>query len=240
MSFGKKGGAQRAGKILIGAVLVLFLVLGILPLGHDALVMLERRYPPFDAQKAGPVAGIILLGGAVETSGVVLDHIPQSNDNADRIVEFIRLARLYPQARLLFTGGTAQILGRGPSEADLIAPMFEILGLEGRQILYEKRSRNTYENALFSKDLVKPAPGERWILVTSAFHMPRSVAVFESAGWPVIPAPSDFKTDGALIVFPRDFDVLASMRESEIALKEIIGFGAYLASGKISFPAPKS
>ncbi len=237
--FGKKRCLQRAGKILIGAAVVIFLVLGVFPLGHDALVMLERHYPPFDEQKRGQVAGIILLGGAVETSGIVLHHIPQSNDNADRIVEFIRLARLYPQARLLFTGGTAQILGRGPSEADLIAPMFEILGLGGRQILYEKRSRNTYENAVFSRDLVKPAPGEKWILVTSAFHMPRSVAVFESAGWQVIPAPSDFKTEGTLIFFPRDFDVLTSMKESEIALKEIIGFGAYLASGKISFPVAK-
>lgn len=227
------------GRVLIGAGVVLLLGLGVLPIGHDALVLLETRYPPFDAKTAGKVDGIILLGGAVETRIPAVNGLPELNDNADRIAEFVRIARLYPQARLVFTGGSAEITGGGPPEADLIAPLLETLGLGGREVLYERLSRNTYENALFTKDLVKSVAGEHWILVTSAFHMPRSIAVFESAGWSVIPAPSDFRTDGKIIILPRRFDVLHAMEESGIALKEIIGLVAYVTTGKISSLTPE-
>lgn len=229
---------RRAGKFLIGSGIVLLLGFGVMPLGHDTLVLLEARYPPLDTKRAGSVDGIILLGGAVETRIPAINGLPEINDNADRITEFVRLARLHPQARLVFTGGSAEITGGGgPPEADLIAPLLETLGLGGRGIVYERQSRNTYENVILSRDLVKPKAGERWILVTSAFHMPRSVAVFESAGWPVIPAPSDFRTDGKIIILPRRFDVLRAMEESGIAIKELIGFVAYSLSGKISSPA---
>lgn len=228
---------RRVGKFLAGSALVLLLGFGVMPLGHDVLVLLETRYQPFE--KAEKIDGIILLGGAVETRIPVINGLPEINDNADRIIEFVRLAQFYPQARLVFTGGSAEITGGGPPEADLIAPLLKTLGLGGREIIYEKRSRNTYENAILSRDLVKPKAGERWILVTSAFHMPRSVAVFESAGWTVVPAPADFRTDGKIIILPRRFDVLRAMEESGIAIKELIGFVAYSLSGKISSPVPE-
>lgn len=232
-------GLRRAGKFLTYAGFALLLGLGVLPIGHDALVLLETRYPPLDTKTVEKIDGIILLGGAVETRIPTVNGLPEVNDNANRIVEFVRLARLYPRARLVFTGGSAEIVGGGPPEADLIAPLLKTLGLGGRDVTYERSSRNTYENAVFTRALVKPGAGERWILVTSAYHMPRSVAVFESAGWRVVPAPSDFRTDGKIIVLPRRFDVSRAMEESGIAIKELIGLAAYAATGKISSLTPE-
>lgn len=229
--------ARRIGRLLLFLGIAVFALFGVLPLGHNLLVLLESLYPPFEAKAGEKVEGILLLGGAVETRIDPVHGLPQLNDHADRIVEFVRLARLYPDARLLVSGGTAEVTGAGPSEAALMAPLLETLGLEDRAVLYEKASRNTYENAILSKRLVKSQSGARWILVTSAFHMPRSVAVFESADWSVVAAPADYKTNGRFEIIPRRLDVLRAMEESTVAIKEIIGLAAYRMSGKISSPA---
>lgn len=110
------------------------------------------------------------------------------------MVAFLALARRYPQARLVFTGGNANLLMKNGTEADVARMLFEELGIGSRRVLFERRSRNTRENALFTRELVRPAAGRRWLLVTSAADIPRAVGSFRAVGWPVIAAPVDYHT----------------------------------------------
>ncbi len=223
---------RRAGWGLVLSVLGFLILFGVFPLGQSLLMGLETQYPPLSTPPPR-VDGIILLGGAVETALPRPQALPQLNDHADRIVEFARLARLYPHARLVFTGGTADIAQTGAREADLLPPLLTLLGVPPERMIYERKSRNTYENAVFSKEIVRPEPEEVWLLVTSGFHMPRSMAVFQGVGWPMVAAPADFKTDGRIHLLPDRFDVAGNLSDFSTALREIIGIAAYAASGKI-------
>ena len=102
----------------------------------------------------------------------------------------------YPNARIVFTGGSANLISNDAKEADYAAEIFESLGIPKSRLIMERASRNTYENAEFTKELVAPKPGERWLLVTSAFHMPRSIGLFRKAGFAVEAYPVDWRVGG--------------------------------------------
>src|SRR5690606_5333929 len=140
--------------------------------GPALLSWWEHKYQP-PRELPARVSGIIVLGGAIETHLSAATGQINMNDAIDRMICFNSLAQKYPAARLVFTGGSGDILNPEPREADIAAAYFDATGLKNREILYEKDSRNTYENAEFSKELVNPANGQNWILLTSAFHMPR-------------------------------------------------------------------
>ena len=106
------------------------------------------------------------------------------------------LARRFPNARVVFSGGSANLISNDAREADFAGAIFESLGVDKSRLIMERESRNTQENAEFSKALVKPKEGERWVLVTSAFHMPRSVGLFRKAGFAVEPYPVDWRVGG--------------------------------------------
>ncbi len=96
------------------------------------------------------------------------------NDAGERQIAMAALARRYPQSRLVFTGGSGNLGGGSPSESEIVGATRDQMGLPRTRLILEDRSRNTRENAAFTADMVKPKPGERWLLVTSAWHMPRS------------------------------------------------------------------
>ena len=104
----------------------------------------------------------------------------------------------------------------------------------------ERRSRNTQENAEFSKALVNPKDGERWLLVTSAYHMPRSVGLFRKAGFAVEPYPVDWRVGGASDLLRFAPVAAEGLERTDIAMREWIGLTAYWASGRIDqwFPGP--
>lgn len=108
------------------------------------------------------------------------------------------LARRYPQARLVFTGGSGNLGGGSPSESEIVGRYADPMGLPRTRLILEDRSRNTRENAAFTADMVKPKPGERWLLVTSAWHMPRAIGCFRQAGFAVIAYPVDYRTGGGV------------------------------------------
>ena len=216
------------------AVLIL---LAFSPLPRALIRPLEDRFPQQDAAK-GPVTGIVVLGGAVGMArgDVVL------NASASRMTKAVELARLHPQAKLVFTGGAANLVSAVHyTEADGARRLFEGLGLDPARLVMEDKSRNTWENAAFTRRLVDPKPGERWLLVTSAWHMPRSIGVFRKAGFPVEAFPVDYWSRGE----PDDFLRLYSRapRALEIAdngLKEWVGLLAYRLAGYSDelFPGP--
>src|SRR5262249_4377809 len=140
--------------------------------------------------------GLVVLGGAVTPDVSALRNEVALNEAAERMTVAVELVRKYPQARLLFSGGNGELFASGATEAEVALRLFESLGVPRERILLEDRSRNTVENAVFSKSIVNPQPGERWVLVTSAYHMPRAVGVFRKAGFAVEAFPVDYRTRG--------------------------------------------
>jgi uncharacterized SAM-binding protein YcdF (DUF218 family) len=150
------------------------------------------------------------------------------------------LARRYPVARIVFSGGSGRLIYEGATEAELAARLFASFGIAKERIVLEDQSRDTEENARFTKALLQPKPGERWLLVTSAHHMPRSIGVFRAAGFPVEAYPVDYRTRGAIDV-ARPFATLGDgLRRTDTAAREWVGLLIYRATARTTelFPAP--
>ena len=220
-----------------GAFALLLMAYG--PIGHFLAAPLEARFPPPEGEMPAP-DGIIVLGGTIDEKLSAERDRPVMVDAAERLTAPIALRRKFPDAKIVFTGGTAALRGSAHSEADGVKRFWRDMGLDRGDILYESRSRNTHENAIFTRELAQPKPGERWLLVTSAIHMPRSIGIFRKAGFDVIPYPVDFRTNGDVsrIVFPR-FPTKA-LGLVEFAAHEWAGLVAYRLTGKTDefFPAP--
>lgn len=227
------------GRRLLITTVVLFALIGFSPLGNLLLYSLESRFPPWDAARGAP-DGIIVLGGSIDPDLSVAHGTPVVQAAADRIIAAAALARKYPNARVVFTGGNPYLISNDAREADYAAAIFEGLGIEKSRLIMERRSRNTSENAQFTKALVVPKPGERWLLVTSAFHMPRSVGLFRKAGFAVEPFPVDWRAEGRLFGFAA---VAADgLGKTDIAMREWMGLIAYRMTGKIDelLPGPEA
>src|SRR3954466_6673369 len=229
----------RAGRRLAVITLVLLVIAGWSPLGNALILPLEERFPPWDASRGAP-AGIICLGGAVDTVVSPARGEVALNEAAERMTAVAELARRFPQARIVFSGGSGRIIFDGVSEASLAARLFESFGIARERIVLESESRDTLENARFTKALVKPRPGERWLLVTSAHHMPRSVGLFRAEGFPVEAFPVDYRTRGAIDLL-RPFSTLGDgLRRTDTAMREWVGLVVYRLAGRTNelFPAP--
>ena len=227
------------GRMLVTASIVLLAICGFSPLGNMLLYPLEARFPPWDNTRGAP-DGILVLGGSIEPELSAAHGVTVFKGSVDRIVTAAALAHRYPKARIVFSGGSANLVADDSAkEADYAVSVFERLGIAKDRLTMERRSRNTQENAEFSKTLVVPKAGERWLLVTSAYHMPRSVGVFRKAGFAVEPYPADWRTGrGQLLTF----STFASegLDHADTALREWMGLAAYRISGKTDalFPGP--
>src|ERR1700704_3743516 len=169
----------RAGRRLAVTALILFVIAGLSPFGNAIILPLEERFPPWDASRGAPT-GIISLGGALDTVVSTARGEVALNEAAERMTAMAELARRFPNARIVFTGGSGHLIYDGVTEAALAARLFESFGIAKERIVLEDKSRDTNENARFTKELLQPKPNERWLLVTSAHHMPRSVGVFRA------------------------------------------------------------
>jgi uncharacterized SAM-binding protein YcdF (DUF218 family) len=185
----------RLGRRAIVVGVLLLLIVGVSPIGTALLIPLENRFPPW-RETQGPPAGIIVLGGVINTYlSSVRDEVSLGGA-ANRMVAAVELYRRYPQARILFAGGNANVIVKGPSESGFAVRLFEDLGVPNDHIAVDSVSRNTEENAVNARKIADPKPGERWLLVTSALHMPRAIGLFRAAGFPVEPYPVDWRTGG--------------------------------------------
>ncbi|MFS8037993.1 YdcF family protein [Xanthobacter sp. AM11] len=235
--------ALRARRLGIGLLLLTFagwVVLGFSPAGNHLLSPLEERFPLFkdDGQ---PVTGIIMLGGAEVPSVGLARGVPAFADAGERAIAFGALARRYPNARLVFTGGSSALFPNGPAlEAQMIRQTLGDLAIAPERVTFEENSRNTAENAAFSRNLLHPRPEERWLLLTSAFHMPRAMGAFRKAGFPVTAYPVDFRTVGPDALDDPFSRAASGLDMTDVAVKEWVGLIAYYLSGKTEalFPAP--
>lgn len=232
---------RRTGTRLIALGAAGYFVAGILPLSNLLILPLEQRFaavppPAADAK----IAGIILLGGFEDgwvskgRGGLAL------NEAAERLTEGVRLAIKHPEAKIVFTGGVGGLISGGTDAATPIGQLLQDWGIPPERIVLEKTSRNTLENAIFTRDLVSPAPDDRWLLVTSAYHMPRAMGVFRHAGFNVEPYPVDYRTHGTQDL-KRLFETVGDgVKRTDSVVKEWVGLLAYRLAGHTDdlFPGP--
>jgi uncharacterized SAM-binding protein YcdF (DUF218 family) len=229
----------RAGRRVMVASLIALATLGLSPLGNALIIPLEQRFPPWH-ETGGPPDGIVVLGGAITPDVSAARNDVALNEAAERVTAAVALARRYPAARIVYSGGSAALMFREASEAAAAVRIFESLGIPHARIIAEEQSRNTVENAVFSMLLAMPQPGERWLLVTSGYHMPRAIGVFRRAGFPVEAYPVDWRTRGPQDV-ARPFATLGSgLERTDTAAREWVGLLVYWLTGRSSalFPAP--
>jgi uncharacterized SAM-binding protein YcdF (DUF218 family) len=229
----------RIASWLIVTSLVLLAVAGLSPLGKVLILPLEQRFPPWNPSQGAP-DGIIMLGGAVSADVSVARDTIALDEAGARLVATVELARRYPSARIIISGGASSLFHDEEPEAVVVMKEFEALGIPHDRISAEEQSRNTVENAVFSRLVANPQPGERWLLVTSAFHMPRAVGTFRAAGFPIEPYPVDYRTRGPADM-ARPFGVAHDgLQLMDTAAHEWLGLLAYRLTGRTLelFPGP--
>lgn len=215
-----------------------FLLLALAPLHQWVEMPLEERFPR-PATEPAHLDGIVVLGGAVEQRLFEERGLPALNGAAERMTEPVALLRRHPEARLVFTGGSGSLLPGELSEADVARRLWLGLGVPPERLTLETDSRNTYENAVNTLRLVRQRPGETWLLVTSASHMPRSMGVFRKAGWSITAWPVNYRTGHSWASWVETaFPV--RLQEFEWATREWVGLVAYWLMGRTDalFPAP--
>jgi uncharacterized SAM-binding protein YcdF (DUF218 family) len=230
---------RRAGRRLATLGVVLLLLAGLSPLGNILIYPLEQRFPPWDAARGAP-AGIVVLGGAISPDVSAAHGTPALTEAAERLTAVAELARQFPAARIIYSGGNARLLLVRGNEAEYALKLFESFGIARERLTPEDKSHNTVENARFSKALADPKPGERWLLVTSAYHMPRAIGIFRRAGFAVEAYPVDWRTRGRVdLMMPFD-SLTGGLRRTDTAVREWVGLAAYRITGQSSalFPAP--
>jgi uncharacterized SAM-binding protein YcdF (DUF218 family) len=237
-----KLGRPRPGLRLAALACLLLVALGFGPFGDWALIPLEDRFPTY-VDDGRPVDGIVILGGGVFTDISAARNQLSTGQAGERILALADLARRYPSARLVYSGGSGNLLlPDARVEAELVAAAAETLGIAPDRVMVEGTSRDTWENALATRALVTPAPGERWLLVTSAWHMARAIGCFRQVGFPATAYPVDFRTRGPADALRMHGTLVGGLELFELALKEWIGLLAYRLSGRIDalLPSPAS
>lgn len=222
------------------ALSVLLLGLGAFTsLGYVLIQPLEQRFERPSGMPA-EVDGIIVLGGGMDADINDARGGYELNRSGDRFTEALRLARLYPSARIVVTGGSGVFFAGEDTEADTGARFFTELGVAPERMLLEPRARNTEENARFTATLVEPAADETWLLVTSAFHMPRAVGLFRRTGFAVVPWPADYMSTGEEGFRFKLDQPSENLSVTSLALREWVGLLAYSLTGRIDelLPAP--
>jgi uncharacterized SAM-binding protein YcdF (DUF218 family) len=228
-------GFQRAGRAALGLGLGALAFVAVAPVGSLVLARLEAQFPPLSP--TGPIAGIVVLGGALNAADY--DRLPGSGFNpaVGRIVAAARLAKQFPTARLLFSGGPTPADPRIRSEAEAARDLFVALGIDRARVELETKSRDTYENAIYAKPIANPRPGEAWLLVTSAFHMPRAVGCFRQAGFAIEPYPVDYRWTGKR---EGEIGLVSGLENLDLAAHEFTGLTAYWLAGKTDAWLPRA
>lgn len=220
------------GLRFVGLALLVLLVQGWEILPDAGIRRLENTYPP---QATPPdlknFAGIVVLGGALDSASVWEGRTqPALNGAAERMVAPLPLMQQHLHLRLLFTGGEGQLLAQGLTEAQRAGIFYQAMGLAPERLIFEDRSRNTFENAVLSAAIAGVDIKKPWLLVTSAWHMPRSMATFEKAGWNVTPYSVDFRT-GQRTPWT-DYSLSDGASRWQLLLHEWLGLWVYQRTGR--------
>lgn len=230
---------RRLARTLLWGGGLALLVGGLAPLGDVLIQPLEYRFTRPDLDRVGPsIAGIIVLGGGEDGQPVGAPQLAALNEAAERYTEAVALARRLPGARLVFSGGSGRLLTVEAPEAETAGRLFEALGVEKRRITLETESRDTYENARFTARILDPKPDERWLLVTSAWHMPRAMGCFRKAGFAVEAWPVDYRAPRRLDPTRTYTSIPEGLRRLDFIVREYVGLAVYFLTGRTAALLP--
>lgn len=234
---------RRLARTLLWGGGLALLIGGLSPLGDALIRPLEYRFQRPDLDRTEPsITGVIVLGGGEDGQALGSPQLAALNEAAERYTEAVALARRLPEARLVFTGGSGRLLTVEPPEAATAARLFDALGVDKSRITLETKSRDTYENALFTARMLKPKPDERWLLVTSAWHMPRAIGCFRMAGFAVEAWPVDYRSPRRLDMTRIHRSIPEGLRRIDFVVREYVGLVVYYLVGRTGalLPAPVS
>ncbi len=223
---------QKIGLTVLIFNCVFLLIISILPIGKFLLYQLEKKYHNYTLMPK-KVDGILILGGASnpylsqEYERIIL------NNSSERLIEAIILIKKYKDAKIIFSGGLGDINYPNLDHAKVARDLFISMGVDVTKILFENKSRNTYENILFSKKVADIKDNEKWILITSAFHMNRAMLIAKKHKWKLKPYPVDFRLPKEFN-FKLSFSLLSNIRTLNMSLREWVGLLAYYLMGRTS------
>lgn len=223
---------KKLGWRTLATVFSFLMLLSYTSLANLVILPLEQRFPaPSLESLPNSVHGVIVLGGGIQPEMSEKRSRLELNSSGDRVAYLPLFARKYPEAKIVYSTGSGFVTKQAYPEAPMAQRWMQDLGTAQGRVIYESTSRNTYENVVESKKIVQPQANETWLLVTSAFHMPRAVGVFQKQGWSVIPFPVDFRT------IPRQgfFSSNGLFQHGEtlsLATKEWLGLFAYRIFGR--------
>jgi len=234
-------GWRRGGLRCLLSGVGCLLLFGYTPLGNVLLLTLSERFPAWQFDGRSP-DGIIVLGGSIESGVSNARGTIELDASAERIVAMLELARRFPNARIVFSGGSANLLERPVAEAPFAGQLLRDFGVDRDRVLLEDKSRTTFENARAVRDLLMPQVGERWLLVTSAFHMPRAIGAFRAVGFDVEAYPVDWRTRGWIDAGQPFGKLSAGLARTDVAVHEWAGLLGYWMSGRSSalLPSPRN
>lgn len=230
---------RRTGVALSALALLLLGLCAYTTFGAVLIQPLEARFER-PAEEPASVTGIVVLGGGMDAAVNSVRRGFELDRSGDRMVEALRLALRHPEAKVLFTGGVGVMAPEAEPETAAAVRMFTAFGISEDRLILESQARDTLENAEFSKVAARPQPGETWLLVTSAFHMPRSVALFRRAGFAVVPWPTDYLASGTEQLGIKLVDIADNIATTSTAVREWAGLLGYYVTGKIDelLPGP--
>ncbi|NJM34367.1 MAG: YdcF family protein [Rhodomicrobium sp.] len=230
-------GRRTAGFRIVLAAAAIYAFIGLTPLANAMMFALERHYDRPPEAEIGQVDGIVVLGGVIDALVSVSRDEIALNEAAERLTEAAALAYRFPKARIVISGGDGALVYKSGSEALIAQEFFARIGIDPARITLETKSRTTSENAAFSKAVIDPKPGERWLLVTSAFHMARAMGCFRAVSFDVIPYPVDFRTRGREDLFRFPPQPSMAWRRFDVAVKEWLGLIVYSLTGRFETSA---
>jgi len=221
---------QVWGRNLCVTATVFLFFLGWQSLPEALIRVLEDKYAPPSTNLSG-YAGMVVLGGAFKLPDGRRHDLPALGRAGDRVVAPLPIVSHYRHMRIVFTGGDGSVLNAGEAESEVAKVFFANMGLDMSRVLFESRSRNTFENATLGRDLPGIDIRQPWLLVTSASHMPRALATFQKAGWNVAPYPVDYYS--AHKTRWLSYSLMQGIEAWEIVLHEYVGRVAYRLSGRL-------
>jgi len=204
----------------------------LMPTGSYLNYLLEKNYH-FTNYYPDKVDGILILGGATNPFLTKEYDMVNLNGSAERLYESINLIKKFPDSKVVFSGGSGSLKFPKLNHSDDVKILFKNMGIDINKIYFEKKSRNTYENILFAKKLINPKAGEKWVIVTSASHLNRSIYIGEKLEWPLIPYAVDFN-NSKKFTWSLHFNFVKNLVEFNSATHEWLGLVSYYLMGRSS------
>jgi uncharacterized SAM-binding protein YcdF (DUF218 family) len=212
-------------------LLIVFLFFGYTPFSNFLLNKIEDFIKP-SKYPVQQLTGVIILGGSFdleleskERNEVLL------NSAAERLTKALEIYKKNPRLLILFSGASNKVKPIGWSESDMAKKFFLEQGVRLDNLIFENKSRNTFENISYSKDIIKNNKGT-WGLITSAYHIPRSYFAFKKQGLVLEPISVDYRT-GTSSIFWINFDIRKGLENWRLLFREIAGVSYFKITGKI-------